>query len=507
MPAPDASARRGFTLLELVIALAILAMIAGSVAVGIRLAVGSIERGEAVTRDAARLRAAVGIFERALMSADPLPIPVGDNTTAYFAGEEKSVRFLTAGAPSAIHGGGLRLISFFERSGGEGSGIAVATASPFRAEGAERWEGTEKARILVPGGGGARLLLLRGPDEGRGVGMAPGVGSEGDGPSSRRRAGGVQRAVPVRPPEDRVRGPGARRGRSRRMKGTGTNRGIALLLVLWALVLLGTLALGFSLSMRTEAMAARNGIDETRAYFQARTGVNRAVVLLASLPADNVLAATIAGEDGDASYEVRVESESGKVDVNLVGEEVLLEILKKGGLPEEEAEGVRDAILDWRDEDDVPRPRGAERAEYGRMTEPIAPRNGKIRGIGELMYVKGVTKEFYEAFLSRVFTVHGNSAQAELPPRAGDRPAIASGGFGRGGGPDRGGPQGGTADLRRGPGGDGGRGAADRAGAGPPLRRILVERLHDHRHGEGGKRRDPRRAVPGGSFGFRGKRG
>ena len=192
------------------------------------------------------------------------------------------------------------------------------------------------------------------------------------------------------------------------MKG---NRGIALLLVLWSLVLLGTLALGFSWSMRTEAMAARNGIDEARAYFQARTGVSRAAVLLATLPADNVLAASIAGEEGDASYEVRVESESGKVDVNLVGEEVLFEILKKGGLTEEEAEGVRDAILDWRDKDDVPRARGAERAEYEGMTEPIVPRNGKILGIGELMYVKGVTREFHEAFLSRVFTAHGNSAQ------------------------------------------------------------------------------------------------
>ena len=195
------------------------------------------------------------------------------------------------------------------------------------------------------------------------------------------------------------------------MKGTGPDRGVALLLVLWALVLLGTLALGFSWSMRTEALAARNGIDEVRAYFQARTGVNRAVAMLASLSADNVLAAAIAGEDDDASYDVRVESESGKVDVNLVNEEVLLEILKKGGLPEEEAESVRDAILDWRDEDDVPRPRGAERGEYGRRTEPITPRNGKIRGIGELMHVMGVTKEFHEAFLSRVFTAHGNSAQ------------------------------------------------------------------------------------------------
>jgi prepilin-type N-terminal cleavage/methylation domain-containing protein len=156
---------RGFTLLELVIALAILAMIAGSVAAGIRLAAGSIERGEAVTREAARLRAAVGIFERALLSADPLPIPVGDNTTAYFAGEEKSVRFLTSGAPSGFHRGGLCLLSFIERSDGEGSGIAVAAASPFRVEGAEGWQGTEKARILVPGGGGLAFTYSPGPTE------------------------------------------------------------------------------------------------------------------------------------------------------------------------------------------------------------------------------------------------------------------------------------------------------------------------------------------------------
>jgi len=163
MPAPDP--RRGFTLVDLVIALAILAMIAGSVAAGIRLAVASIERGESVTRDAARLRAAVGIFERALMSADPLPIPVGDNTTAYFAGEEKSVRFLTAGAPAATHGGGSRLISFFERTSGNGGGIAMATASPFRVGGAERWEGTKKARTLVPGAGELAFSYSMGPTE------------------------------------------------------------------------------------------------------------------------------------------------------------------------------------------------------------------------------------------------------------------------------------------------------------------------------------------------------
>lgn len=185
-------------------------------------------------------------------------------------------------------------------------------------------------------------------------------------------------------------------------------RGIAQLLVLWALVLLGTLALGFSLSMRTEAQAVRNGVDDARAYFQARTGVARAAVLLATLSVDDVMRMKIAGGEGDASYEVRVESESGKVDINFVSEEVLLEILRKGGLPDEEAESVRDAILDWKDPDDTPRPRGAEAPDYARLQEPLRPRNGKILAVEELRYVKGVTTGFFQGFLSRVFTANGN---------------------------------------------------------------------------------------------------
>lgn len=190
--------------------------------------------------------------------------------------------------------------------------------------------------------------------------------------------------------------------------------GIAQLLVLWALVLLGTLAMGFSLSMRTEAQAARNGVDDARAYYQARTGVQRAVMLLRTGSPDNVMGTPIAGEDGDASYGVRVESESGKVDVNFVSEDDLLEILKKGGVPDDQAAELRDAIEDWRDADDDPRPRGAEFPAYAEGPDALEPRNGNFRGVGELRYVKGVTPELFERYLSRVFTVHGNSPRVNV---------------------------------------------------------------------------------------------
>ncbi|HEY7528225.1 MAG TPA: hypothetical protein VH660_03670, partial [Candidatus Deferrimicrobiaceae bacterium] len=157
-----------------------------------------------------------------------------------------------------------------------------------------------------------------------------------------------------------------------------SERGIAQLIVLWALLLLGTLAMSFSFSMRTEAQAARNGVDATRAYYQARSGISRALALLSEPVTDNVLAAPLSGKDDDASYETRIVSEGGKIDINLVAEELLKGVLRNGGLSPEDAEAVGDSILDWRDEDDMARANGAEGPHYASLPVPVKPRNGKL---------------------------------------------------------------------------------------------------------------------------------
>src|SRR6266704_3758672 len=72
-----------------------------------------------------------------------------------------------------------------------------------------------------------------------------------------------------------------RRGRSQ-MRGTEParrrgERGVALLLVLWMFMVLGVLALDFARYMRDDAMASVNLADETRGYYLALAGMNRAI--------------------------------------------------------------------------------------------------------------------------------------------------------------------------------------------------------------------------------------
>lgn len=191
-------------------------------------------------------------------------------------------------------------------------------------------------------------------------------------------------------------------------------KGFALLVVLWALLLLGMLAISFSFAMRTEAIAARNAVDASRAYYQARTGIHRAISILSDSSADNVLREPLSGEEEDASYETRVTAEVGRIDINYVSESVLKEVLRSGGPSAEEAERAGDSILDWRDSDDMPRPNGAEDAYYSSLPAPVKIRNGKIACLDELLSVSGVTPELYARLLSRVFTVYGLSSSVDV---------------------------------------------------------------------------------------------
>jgi len=95
--------QHGFTLLELLLALAILGVLVAILLAGLRIGISAWEGGEARAEVHQRLRAIAGHLEDALASAYPYRARVEVlERRILFEGEPHRVRFVTAGAPLTL---------------------------------------------------------------------------------------------------------------------------------------------------------------------------------------------------------------------------------------------------------------------------------------------------------------------------------------------------------------------------------------------------------------------
>jgi general secretion pathway protein K len=193
-------------------------------------------------------------------------------------------------------------------------------------------------------------------------------------------------------------------------------KGVALIMVLWVIAILSVVALEFCFAMRTEVNITQNYKDEIQCYAMAEGGVQRAIteliykydpqlqqirrsLTLEEIPPDQMEWMT----DGrsyslpftQGACEVRIMSEGGKININIVSESLLRKIIGQLGLEEEERDTVVDSILDWRDPDDFYRVNGAENDYYQSLKEPYACKNGPLDSIEELLLVRGVTPDLF----------------------------------------------------------------------------------------------------------------
>lgn len=235
------------------------------------------------------------------------------------------------------------------------------------------------------------------------------------------------------------------------------NKGIALFLVLWVLVLLSVIVGEFCYAMRTEATVARNYKEQREAYYIALAGLNRAVAELMKKEASagkkvvradegistllqSVLRqAPLGGEEragekagidqsqwrvnvdippqafGAGEFQVRIGNESGKVDINRANESMLRMLLNSFDLNEKEKDIIVDSILDWRDEDDLHRVNGAENEYYRSLKPPYECKNADFDTIEELLLVRGVTEDLFYGGLREMVTVTGEGRSAVKP--------------------------------------------------------------------------------------------
>lgn len=188
-----------------------------------------------------------------------------------------------------------------------------------------------------------------------------------------------------------------------------SQRGAALLLVLWLGALFAAILAAFAFAMRTELDAARNVKDEAEAYALAQAGIARALVELAevaSRPTPVPFATWRSGEVafGRGAYEVVLTDEEGKLSLHGGVAESLARLLRNTGVTDPGVVAtIVDSVLDWLDADDFHRLHGAEEEYYGARPEPYRPRNGAFERLEELLLVKGMTRDIF----------YGNVGEAE----------------------------------------------------------------------------------------------
>ncbi len=190
-------------------------------------------------------------------------------------------------------------------------------------------------------------------------------------------------------------------------------RGIALVLVLWAVALLTVIAGGFAFSMRTNSLLARNQAESAQAEALADAGVQRALYETFKPTNDSLRwqgnGAAHQWEFGGGTVNVMLQDISGKIDLNTATDALLLGLLKSTGLDDQQSSAMLDVILDWRDADDLRRPNGAEASDYVAAGLPYVPSNAPFTTVDELRRVMGMTPDLY-AKLENALTVDSQQA-------------------------------------------------------------------------------------------------
>lgn len=202
-------------------------------------------------------------------------------------------------------------------------------------------------------------------------------------------------------------------------------RGMALVMVLWFIALLSILALGFSKSTRSDINITRNLLDAARAGHLAEAAIEKGIHLLLSAEQE-ALEPLILGNPASFSLDgvtltYWIQDENGKVDINQAPAELIEGLLRSIEVTETDMEAVRDAILDWRDADDLRLLKGAESREYREAGREMMPANAPFRDIAELQHVLGITPELYKKLVPHI-TVH--SFSNEINPDVASREVL-----------------------------------------------------------------------------------
>jgi len=189
-------------------------------------------------------------------------------------------------------------------------------------------------------------------------------------------------------------------------------RGAALVIVLWLIVLLTIIAAGHTYNARIEMRLAARQLETARSRAIAEAATQLTIArLLAPEAAKNLFV------DGrteqvnvlNRSVTVSVRRASGLVDLNSADQTLLESLFAAGGASPQLAPALAARVLDWRDADSLKHLNGAEDADYRIAGLAWTARDDRFTTVEELRYVLGMPPGVFRA-VSPYLTVHSNAA-------------------------------------------------------------------------------------------------
>jgi len=208
-------------------------------------------------------------------------------------------------------------------------------------------------------------------------------------------------------------------------------------LAIWSLFFLGMLAIAIHAAVWPQVNFASYFVQRVKANYLARAGVKSAILEIkrdktADVDSmednwsqnDVVFKDAVVG-DGSTSVVRRLPSEDSepdvggtstilygltdeesKVNINQAPRDVLKRLFEKtGGLNPDDAQGLADCVVDWRDKDDIASSDGAENDYYSSLDRRYHCKNADFETSRELLLVKGMSPELFEK-LKNYITVY-----------------------------------------------------------------------------------------------------
>jgi general secretion pathway protein K len=233
--------------------------------------------------------------------------------------------------------------------------------------------------------------------------------------------------------------------------------GSVLILALWALFFLGALAVAVGSHVSGVLNVARYARSEMVTHLLAEAGMERAILEVVNNPTNwngtdedrfhsdeslfrenddveggvfSVYYVYVSTNDAASVTNYGVICEANRLNINKAGHARLTAVFQeRGGVTKSVAAEIAASIKDWRDKDDDALTGGAEDAYYRSLSEGYPCANGLFRRPEELLLVKGVTRDIFEA-VSPYVTVYGatcfrGTAEGVVRAERGQRKARA----------------------------------------------------------------------------------